>query len=376
MFVSRQNQRSFRSFVLILSGGLLLPAFAHADVTYQEVTQINGGSLTGMLKLAGVFSSQIRQLNAPVTSTVMIHGSRMVRSSLHHTTIVDLDQQTVTLIDNDKHTFAVATFQQMQEQLSKSASQAKGTNTSGPQLTFNARLTSTGATRTINGQTATESLLSVTSTSSDATASHSGMAAALEVWSVPNCPGLEELRAFKQRLGQELSMQADGASMTGLLSSQPGGAQAVTELQKESAKMTGCPVLQVTRVDMTADGQALPAPSVAPLPQTKGEGTSTAASVTKEVGTETATQTARDQMGRFGSFGRALSGSTLGALTKRTQKATPAASGSTADPTSGVLMEAQSQSSGFSTAPVDPAVFTIPAGYKAVASPIAALVLS
>ena len=354
------------------AGSLVLPALAHADVTYQETTQITGGSMVGMLKMVGAFSSQAKQLNGPMISKVMIHGSRMVRSGLHLTQIIDLDQQTITSIDNDKHSYSVVTFQQMEQQFAKMTTQAKGTTapgSSGAQMTFDAHITSSGATRQIDGQSATESLLSVTMASTQPEANKGGMAATSEIWSVADFPGLAELRAFNQRLSQELSVQMEASSISSLLSSQPGGAQAVEELKKESAKMSGYPVLQVMRVGFTADGKPLPPPSSAPLTQSSDQGSSTAASITKEVATGTAAQTASDQMGRLGTFGRALSGSTMGSLMHHTQKAAPSAAG-TPDAAAGVLLEMQTQTSAFSIAPVDTAALEVPAGYKAVSSPM------
>ncbi|GAA3765474.1 hypothetical protein GCM10022270_26610 [Terriglobus aquaticus] len=336
--------------------------------------QITGGTVVGMLKMAGAFSSQVRQLSGPMTFKVMIHGNRMVRAGLHTTQIIDLDRQTITMVDHDKRSYSVVTFQQMEQQMAKVVSQAKGTTaagSTGDQVAFNAHITSNGTTRQVDGRSAAESLLTVTFTQPDA--SKSAMAATSEIWSVADCPGLSELRAFRERLSKELSVQIESASMASLLSSQPGGAQALAELQKESAKMTGFPVLQVTRVGFTANGEPLPPPSAVPLAHNENQGSSEAASIAKETATATATQTASDQMSKLGTFGRALSGATMGSLLHHTQKASPAAgkSGSgTADAAAAVLMEAQTQASSFSVAPVELSGFDVPTGYKAVSSPL------
>lgn len=138
--------------------------------------------------------------------------------------------------------------------------------------------------------------------------------------------------------------------------------------------MSGFPVLQVTRVGLTADGQPLPPPSYAPLAQTNDQGSSAAASITKEVATGTATQTANDQMGRLGTFGRALSSSAMGSIMRYQQKTPPPAStpaaASTPDATAGVLLESQTQALGFSIAPVEAAALEVPVGYKAISSPL------
>jgi hypothetical protein len=375
--ISNQPKLRLRNpLAAILTSTLLLPALAHADVTYQETTQITGGSMVGMIKMAGAFSSAAKQLNGPMTTRVMIHGNRMVRLGLHQSQIIDLDQQTITSIDHDKHSYSVTTFQEMEQQLGKAAGQAKGAtspDSSASQMAFDAHVTSSGATREIDGQSAAEALLTVTMTSTQADANKAGMAATLELWSIADCPGLAELRAFNQRMSKELSVQAESSSLNSLLASQPGGPQAVEELKKESAKMSGFPVLQVTRVGLTADGKPLPAPSTAPLAQNNDQGGSTAAAITKEVAAGTATQTANDEMAHLGTFGRALSGSAMGSMMHHKPKATPAA-GTTAattapDPTAGVLLEMQTQTSGFSIAPVETTSLDVPAGYKVVPSP-------
>lgn len=370
-------------YFVFFAGSLLVPALALADVTYQETTQITGGSMMGMLKMAGAFSSSAKQAFQPTTSTVMIHGGRMVRSNPHTTEIIDLDQQTITNIDHDKRTYTTITFQELQQQMQKMTSQAKTTTapkSSGdaPQMTFDAHITSTGATKQIDGLSANEALLTVTMSSTAADANKAGMAATTEMWSVPDAPGLAELRAFNLRMAKELAIQAQVSSMSSLLATQPGGAQALAELSKEAGKMSGFPVLQVTRVGMTADGQPLPAPSVAPLPasQNAAGGPSAASQVTSEVATSTATQTADNQIAKLGTFGRALGGSTMGSLMRHAQKpaapaAAPAAAANSADAaTAGVLLESKTETSGFSTASVDPTGLAIPAGYKQVSSPL------
>ena len=362
----------------LLAGTLLLQPLAFADVSYTETTQITGGSMVGMLKMAGAFSSQAKQLGAPTTSTVMIHGGRMVRSNPHTTEIIDLDQQTFTNIDHDKRTYSMMTFQEIQQQMAKGAAQVKNqapTSSTAPQMSFDAHITSSGATRQIDGQTAKESLLTVTMVSNAAdNSAKAGMAATSELWLVQDAPGLAELRAFNIRMAKELAINMEASAMTSMLAAQPGGAQALAELKKESANMSGLPVLQVTRVGMTADGQPLPAPSVAALPASQGQET-TAAAVTKEVAVGTATQTADNQIARLGTFGRALSGSSMGALMRHapSHSATPAPAANSTGvdaATAGVLLESQTQTSGFTTAQVDTAGFTVPAGYKLIASPL------
>jgi len=241
------------------------------------------------------------------------------------------------------------------------------------QMSFNARVSSNGTTRNIDGRAAKEALLTVTmiANATDGSNAKGGMAATSEMWLVSDVLGQEELRAFNQRIAKELAMDTSASQMSGLLSAQPGGAQALADLKKEAAKMSGLPVLQVTRVGVSTDGQPLPAPSVAPMAQNKSGG-SGAGKVTGEVATDTGTQVASDQIGKLGSFGRALGGSSMGALMRHKPSAssTPAPSASDNTATAGVLLESQTETGNFSTAPVDPSSFEIPPGYKEVTSPM------
>jgi hypothetical protein len=359
------------TWIALLAGGVLMHSFAFADVSYQETTQYTGGSMMGMLKMAGAFSSQAKQATSPVTSTVMIHGGRMLRSNPHNTEIIDLDAQMITFIDHDKRTYSLVTFKEIQDQMAKAAAKSKGaqpSSSNGSQMSFNAHISNSGATRQIDGQTAREALLTVTmvANSSDPSAK-GGMAATSEMWLVQDEPGLAEMRSFNARMAKEMSIDMASSGMSSMLAAEPGGAQALAELKKEAAKMSGLPVLQVTRVGVTTDGQPLPPPSVAALPPSQNHGSTTGA-----VGQEAATQEAGNQTSRLGTFGRALSGSSMGALMHHAPSTGSAPSQAQAAPsaTDGVLLESQTQTSGFSEAPVDANSFQIPAGYKAVASPM------
>ena len=360
----------------LLAGSLLLQPFAFADVSYQETTHVTGGSMTGMMKMAGAFSSQAKQALAPTTETVMIHGSRMVRSNPHSTEIIDLDDQTITMIDHDKRTYSVMTFQEMQKAMADAAAKAKGAKPApagGSQMSFNAHISNSGATRQLDGQTASEALLTVTMTpNSDDPNAKGGMAATSEMWLIKDAPGMPEMRSFNERMAKELSVDMAGSAMNSLIAAEPGGAQALEELRKESGKVSGLPVLQVTRVGMTLDGQPLAAPSGAPLPQSQSQGQGSAAgAIGKEVAAGTATQEADSQVSRLGTFGRALGGSSMGALLHHAPSTSAPSQPANTDPaTAGVMLESQTETSGFSVAPVDTSSFQIPAGYKAVTSPL------
>ncbi|MDQ2839560.1 MAG: hypothetical protein M3Y72_00655 [Acidobacteriota bacterium] len=244
-------------------------------------------------------------------------------------------------------------------------------------MTFNAHISRSGATRDIDGHRAKEALLTLTmiATANDGSNAQGGMAATSEMWMVDEAPGLAEMRSFNMRMAKEMAMNMDMSPASSLLATQPGAAQALADLKKESAGISGLPVLQVTRVGVSADGQPLPAPSVAPLPQSQKSNSSTSGDVTRDIATNTGTQTASDQMGKLGSFGRALGGATMGAFAKHKHADSNNAQSNNAsapDPaTAGVLMESQTSLADFSTSSANMSSFEVPAGYKQVTSPMA-----
>ncbi len=63
----------------VLGLSMLIPMAAFADFQYQETTQITGGSMLGLMKIAGHFSKQASQANEPIVSTVYVQGNRMAR---------------------------------------------------------------------------------------------------------------------------------------------------------------------------------------------------------------------------------------------------------------------------------------------------------
>src|ERR1035437_2016771 len=105
--------------LIVLALALAVPSSLFADYSYQQTTQITGGSILCMLKLAGAFSSQARKAGDPIVSNVNLKDNRMANVSHDSIEIIDLDNETVTHIDTLKRTYTVITFQQMKEQMEK-----------------------------------------------------------------------------------------------------------------------------------------------------------------------------------------------------------------------------------------------------------------
>ena len=148
----------------VLSLALLLPATLYAgDYTYQQTTQITGGSLLKMMKSVSVFSSQARHMGDPVVSTIYLKDNRLANVSAENIQIIDLDKETITQIDVTKKTYTVTTFAQMkqamenaraqmQQQAAKQQTQpAANPDAQNVKTSFDVKVRNTGAQKEISG---------------------------------------------------------------------------------------------------------------------------------------------------------------------------------------------------------------------------------
>jgi len=365
--------RVFRSrYSLILALTLAASPLLFADYTYQESTQITGGSLLSMMKLAGRFSSQARKAGEPVVSTIYLKDNRMANVSADSTEIIDLDKETITQIDNIKHTYTVVTFQQMKEQMEKARQEMQKQQAEHPstapaanpdpnndvKVSFDVKVRKTGAEKQVNGLSSKEAILTMTMNATDQKSQQTGaMAVTNDMWMVPEIPGYDQVREFHKRMAEKMGpiFASVGADMSKMLAQQPGANQALSDMGKEMQKLDGVPVMQVMRMGTTVNGQPLPAASEAPLPPDNTPAMPSAGDVAKQSAASMLTS-------HFG----------LGGFGKKKQNDQPPADqsqkGNTPPPTAAVLMESQTTVSSFSSDPVDSSHFEVPAGFKQVQS--------
>jgi hypothetical protein len=363
---------------LVLCGAAERPL--RADASYKETTQITGGSIVGIMKMAGTFSSQARKADQPVTSEVYVSGNRMARVRPDGTEIIDLDAGTVTHIDTVKHQYTTMTFDQMRQQLEQAqrdaeakAKEAKPEAQKQPadqppqnvDMSFDVHVRETGAAKEVSGLNTKEAIMTMALNATDKNTQQSGaLAITNDMWLATSTPVYDEVRAFDekfaQRMGQVFSGNRSMQSMQALMA-QPGAAKGMAEMAKEVSKLKGVPILQVMRMGMTPNGQPLPAASEAPLPASNAPAMPTAGDVAQQ----TATSAVASTLGGFG----------LGGFGHKKKPADPApaqpadAPGKGTDPAASVLIESSTTLSDFSSAPVDGSHFQVPAGYQQVAAP-------
>jgi hypothetical protein len=343
----------------------VLPPSLHADFTYTETTQITGGAVLGMMKVAGAFSKQARQAGEPILSTVTVKGNRMVRSNSMQTEIVDLDNETITTIDHTRKQYTTMTFEQMRQQIEAAIRKGKEQQGSDPQaspsntdLSFQVNVRNTGATKDVAGVTASESILSMAMDATDKKSGEKGsLAITNDMWLAPEVPGYEEVRGFQQRFAAKLGTVFSESLNPAMLASQPGAGKAMADMVNEMSKLKGIPVLQVMRMGTTANGEPLPAASEAPLPPSTSPEMPSAGPVAKDSATSAIASSLG--LGGLGGFGR------------KKKAADPAPAADTATQGPAVLVESNTQMSGFSQAAADPSKFAIPSGYKQVEAKIA-----
>ena len=260
----------------------VVPAAIYAsDYTYQQTTQITGGSLLKMMKTVGVFSSQARHMGDPIISTIYLKDNRLAEVSPEQIQIIDLDKETITQINVEKKTYSLMTFEQMKQalenarqQMEKEAAkrQPEQQNNSNPdaqnvQMSFDVKVRKTGAQKDVSGLNSNEAILTMTMTATNTQTQQSGnLAITNDMWMVPSIPGYEQVRDFYRRFGAKMGDVAVGfgRDFSRMLAQQPGANQAMGDMVKEMQKLDGVPVMQVVRMGTTTNGQPLPAASEAP----------------------------------------------------------------------------------------------------------------
>src|SRR5882757_7839395 len=365
---------------------LLASRFTFADASYQETTQITGGSMVAPLKSMGFLSKSLRDMLAPNTTTTMVHGNQKAVVSKDFTEITDLDKETVTHIDNLHKTYTVVTFaqmrqafQQMPKQMEQAQDKAKQDQAPQPQqpksdvkTSFDESVKNTGATKQINGLTAQEQLvtLQMHATDPNAAATQGPNAVTYVVTTdaciTPDPPEVKEIQDFDKRFGLKLMEGVDlsafkaqmtrgmgqNPGMSQMFAGKPGSADAMAEMAKEMAKLQGTRVMEVTRMGGSGTGPAS-AQNSEPAP---------------------AANSANSNGSMTGMLGSALGGSALGAFhKKKTQPASDTPTTTTnsdgTQTTSATLMETTVQRSNFSQAPVSSSNFEVPGGFRKVDTP-------
>jgi hypothetical protein len=290
--------------ILILS--LVCTAAAYADFSYTQTRKSTGGMMGGMANAMG----------NPVTKQY-IKGGKMKMDQGSRATIIDVDAQTITAIDNDQKTYTVTKFSDLTQTMKDAGAEVQ------------VDVKETGQHKQINGYNASQAIMTMTLEGMQQ-APGMKMQMELELWLSPDVPGAHELRSFFQKNGDKFPWASLGAGA--------GNAQMQKQMaavQRKLATMGGVPVMQVIRMKAAGAG----APSDAQMAQAdaaRQQAMAQMEAMRKQGGAQA--QAVEQAMARMGAM-RGMGGS------------------------GGSLIEMTMESSEFSTASIPDAVFAIPAGY-------------
>jgi hypothetical protein len=183
--------------------------------------------MSTMPMIGKMMGGNMKQAFEDQTYEVYVKGNKMARVGQHMSTIYDLDAGTITTISHDKQTYSTQTFEELaarMQEMQKRMNRGGGDN----DVQFDVKVDKTGKTQTIDGETAKETLMTLTAKQ----ASQDGqMVVTVHAWLVPVTPLSREVRDFDRRLAQKLASGMGGGSPA-LGSAGAGMAAAVKEMAR------------------------------------------------------------------------------------------------------------------------------------------------
>jgi hypothetical protein len=265
-------------------------------------------SYTTTMKSSGGMSMSMAAAGAGTTRHYM-KGQKMKVDRGNTSTIIDLDAQTVTSINNGKKSYTVRKF-----------SDLPNISQSGVEVSVDVK--STGQTRNINGFNAHEVIMTMAMDSPEARQKGVKTAFEMTMWISKDVPGSQEAVAFYKRNAGRFPWTA---MMGG--AGNPSMQKSMSEMMRKMAAMDGVPVLQVTKMKMLGmEGQMAQAQQQMAQARAKLE----------------------EQAKKGGQQGAAAQQ----ALAMMERQA------------GGSLFEVTNEYGEYSTAPIPDSVFAIPAGYQ------------
>jgi hypothetical protein len=325
---------------------LLGGAAAQADFSYQQKTQITGGSLVRMMKLV---PGAGKALEAQY-SRLYFQKNRMATVADRDIDIIDVGAGRMIHIDLEKKTYAVITFEEFRKAMDAMAQQMAKQMGSDRQAVMDMRLSvkEGGETKTIQNLPAKLMKLLVEMDMKDQKSGQTFTSTIeMDEWRTPNVAGYDEVRAFYAAYAEKVGLSPEALRTMRMAMGQAGTTEGMAKLAREAAKLEGVPLVQVMR--MTGLGMDLPdvqMPSGA------------------EMGGAAAESAAGAALGRLGRLGG------LGGFGRRKKQEEPPPAPKKAESAAGaqksVLLEATTELSDFSTAAVDASKFTVPAGFREV----------
>lgn len=251
---------------------------ARADFQYTETSQVTGGALVSMMKVAGVFArgearKQEQQAMQPTSTTHSIKGGHLRIDNADGTSeIIDLDGKRVISINSANKTYSVATFDQIRDAMQKAMQNAQSQQAAqtkqepaaqNPQLNVTPTIKVTPGTgnRVILGQSTNETKveMDMTMQATGPNAPPPGqpnsvtMTTTMDTFVAPTVKGYEEMGQFYRRMAQEVNWMTLPSNIH---VTDPRVSQNMSELQQNSSALKGFPMLSYVNMGMVPVGGA------------------------------------------------------------------------------------------------------------------------
>lgn len=228
--------------------GLAAAACGFADITFDQTVKFTGGSMVEMVHrmannpLLGRKRGGLGAAFADQSYTVYIKGSKLARVGTTVSTILDADAGTITMVNHERRTYRTQTFEEMRQRM-EDAQRHMGHG--GADMQFDVKTEKTGQTRTIDGKTANEVMMTLTAKSSGA---NGQMVVTVDSWVVAADPAMHEAIDFYKRLSQKFSYAFTSSPGLGA------AGQGLNAAYRELLNMDGYPIVS----DVAVSGVAGP----------------------------------------------------------------------------------------------------------------------
>ncbi|MDQ2950604.1 MAG: DUF4412 domain-containing protein [Acidobacteriota bacterium] len=307
-----------------------------ADFTYDETSQMTGGSMLQVMQMAARFSKDSRKMTQPILTTISFQGNRMLRKTADEATIIDLDKQTITTINFAKKSYSVGTFEELKQQMAAASEKMRSKTADQPTASFDVKVEDTGKTKNVNGSNTHEMKMTMTMSGKDEKSGTQGaMDVVSDMWIAPDVAGYGEARDFQRRMAQSLGWTPGQNPML----SRPDVAKAMAEVYKQGSKLDGMPL--ATTIRMGANIQGTPA--------TSGQAPSNPDAQNASASPESVAGALAGALGGFG----------MG----RHKKQKDSKDSKDSDP---CLMEMTTEINNYNSNPADSAMFQVPSGFEKV----------
>src|ERR1017187_4611267 len=199
---------------------LCATATAYADFSYTMAQKPQGSAAAA----------------GPSSTRFFFKGQKMMTDRNTGATIVDFDAQTVTTLNKAQKTWSVMKFSEVGQGLKQSDIETK------------IDVKETGQTKTINGFSASEMVMTMEVDSPQMSQAGMKMQMEIDTWRSLDVPGAREMKAFYQRNGANFPWSAMG------ISGAQGMQKAMADMQRKMADAGGVTLLQTVRTKSAGAG--------------------------------------------------------------------------------------------------------------------------